>query len=148
MNAALQTASLAHRGADRLSLAGLFVLAAIRLAMLVLIDGPRLASLARERAYRGDEVGGGARSDRRSQRQAAGAFGRNAIDLSRGRANCSKPARAAERARLAHGAGDDAGGSSRRSLHGQAPFVWLARHLQPEQARVRRRIWASKVSGR
>jgi cell division protein FtsI (penicillin-binding protein 3) len=121
-------------GALTLALAGLFVLAAIRLAMLVLIDGPRLASLAKSEhtaeidlaAVRGPIV------DRNGKALALSAETRSVYVRPRRLIETSTPA---ERARLAAVLGMRAAELEAR-LHRPAPFIWLARHIAPDRARA------------
>jgi cell division protein FtsI (penicillin-binding protein 3) len=113
-------------------LAGLFVLAAIRLAMLVLIDGPRLASMARSEhtaamqlaAVRGPIV------DRNGKPLALSAETRSIYVRPK---RLLENSTAAERTKLANALGISPNALGVR-LHGRAPFIWLMRHLQPEQA--------------
>ena len=119
-------------GALTVALAGLFLLAAIRLAVLVLIDGPRLSSLAREEhttaiklaAVRGPIV------DRNGDPLALSAETRSIFARA---PKLLETSTANERVRLAHALAMTPA-ELEAKLRKPAPFVWLARHLQPEQA--------------
>lgn len=121
-------------GALTFALAGLFVLAAMRLAVLVLIDGPRLASLAHEEhtaemqlaAVRGPIV------DRNGQPLALSAETRSIYARAR---KLLETSTAAERVRLARALAMKPA-ELEAKLRKPAPFVWLARHLPPERARA------------
>jgi cell division protein FtsI (penicillin-binding protein 3) len=114
-------------------LGGLFAVVAIRLAMLVLIDGPRLASMARSEhtseldlaAVRGPIV------DRDGEALALSDETESVYARPRRLLESSTPA---ERARLAAAVGLEPAVLEAR-LNRNAPFVWLARHLSPELAR-------------
>jgi cell division protein FtsI (penicillin-binding protein 3) len=115
-----------------IALSGLFVLAAIRLAMLVLIDGPRLASLARSEhtaemtlaAVRGPIADrNGVALALSAETQSIYARPRRLLDTSD----------RAERARLAAAIGITARELEARLAHG-GPFIWLGRHLAPAPA--------------
>lgn len=121
-------------GALTLALAGLFALALIRLGMLVLLDGPRLASLAHEEhtaamqlaAVRGPIV------DRDGEPLALSAQTRSLYARPR---KLLETSTAAARARLAHALAMTPTALEAK-LARPAPFVWLARHLQPARARM------------
>ncbi|MGD0290769.1 MAG: penicillin-binding transpeptidase domain-containing protein [Candidatus Binataceae bacterium] len=121
-------------GALTFALAGLFLLALMRLAMLVLIDGPRLASLAHEEhtaamqlaAVRGPIV------DRDGQPLALSAATRSIFARPR---KLLENSTAAARARLAL-ALSMTPAALEAKLKKPAPFVWLARHLAPARARA------------
>ena len=121
-------------GALTFMLAGLFVLAAIRLAVLVLIDGPRLSSLAHEEhttamrlaAVRGPIV------DRDGNPLALSAETRSIFARA---PKLLESSTASERVRLAQALALSPAGLEAK-LKKPAPFVWLARHLQPERARA------------
>ncbi len=114
-------------------LGGFFVLVALRLTLLVLIDGPRLASMARSEhtsaldlaAVRGPIV------DRNGQALALSVETRSVYARPRRLLESSTPA---ERARLATTLGLEPAALEARLAH-KASFVWLARHLSPELAR-------------
>ncbi len=120
-------------GALTVALAGLFLLTAMRLAVLVLIDGPRLASLAREEhttaiklaAVRGPIV------DRNGDPLALSAETRSIFARA---PKLLETSTASERVRLAQALAMTPA-ELEAKLRKPAPFVWLARHLQPEQAR-------------
>ena len=122
----------ARIGMLTLALAGLFVLAAIRLAIVALIDGPRLASIARTEhtetitlaPVRGPIV------DRNGEPLALSAQARSVFARPR---RLLESSTAAERAPLAAAVGITPGELEAR-LARPAPFVWLGRHLAPEQA--------------
>lgn len=115
-------------------LAGLFLLAALRLATLVLLDGPRLVSMARSEhtaemqlaAVRGPIV------DRNGKPLALSAETRSIYARPHRLLETSS---AAERAKLAVALGMSPAALEAR-LRARAPFVWLVRHLPPEQARA------------
>ncbi|HEX3409500.1 MAG TPA: hypothetical protein VHS07_04435, partial [Candidatus Binataceae bacterium] len=121
-------------GSLTLALAGLFLLAVMRLAMLVLIDGPRLASLAHEEhtaamqlaAVRGPIV------DRHGQSLALSAETRSIFSRPR---KLLESSTASSRARLAR-ALSMTPAALEAKLKKPAPFVWLARHLSPDRARA------------
>jgi len=111
-----------------------FLLAAIRLAVLVLIDGPRLASMARSEhtaemqlaAVRGPIV------DRNGKPLALSAETRSIYVRPR---RLLETSTSADRSRLAAAVGMTPAALELR-LRGRAPFIWLLRHLAPERARV------------
>jgi cell division protein FtsI (penicillin-binding protein 3) len=119
-------------GALTLVLAGLFVLAAIRLVLIVTIDGPRLSSLARSEhtgeitlaAMRGPIV------DRNGQPLALSAETKSVFARPKQLLDNSTEA---ERTQLAAALGMTSKELARR-LHRDAPFVWLKRHMPPPQA--------------
>ena len=120
-------------GTLTLALAGLFVLAVMRLTVLVLIDGPRLASLAHEEhtaamqlaAVRGPIV------DRNGQPLALSAETRSIYGRPR---KLLETSTAAARARLAQALAMTPAALEAK-LKKPAPFVWLARHLPRSRAR-------------
>ncbi|HJU27609.1 MAG TPA: penicillin-binding protein 2, partial [Candidatus Binataceae bacterium] len=119
-------------GALTLALAALFGLAAIRLTVLVLSDGPRLASMARSEhtskidlaAVRGPIV------DRNGQPLALSAETRSVYARPR---KLLEALSREDRAELAKRLGLRPAELDARLRRG-APFVWLARHLPPQQA--------------
>jgi cell division protein FtsI (penicillin-binding protein 3) len=119
-------------GALTLALAALFALAAIRLTVLVLSDGPRLVSMARSEhtsamdlaAVRGPIV------DRNGKALALSAETRSVY--ARPRLLLEGSSRD-DRAKLAAALGMEPAELESRLQH-RAPFVWLARHLPPERA--------------
>ncbi|HJU28588.1 MAG TPA: penicillin-binding protein, partial [Candidatus Binataceae bacterium] len=119
-------------GALTLALAALFGLAAIRLTVLVLSDGPRLASMARSEhtavidlaAVRGPIV------DRNGKPLALSAETQSVYARPR---KLLEDSTGADRAELARLLGLKPADLDSR-LHRGAPFVWLARHLPPRQA--------------
>lgn len=123
----------ARIGALTLALAGLFALAALRLTVIVLVDGPRLVSLGRNEhsaamklaAIRGPIV------DRNGKPLALSAETRSVYAHPRTLLASTSPAGLA---RLAAMLGLSASGLQSRLANG-APFVWLARHLPPSRAR-------------
>jgi len=132
-------------GALTLALAGLFVLAVIRLAVLVLIDGPRLASLAHEEhtaamqlaAVRGPIV------DRDGQPLALSAETRSIYARPR---KFLETSTAAARARLAQALAITPAALEAK-LKKPAPFVWLARHLPPDRARAAEDLGFESIGG-
>ncbi len=144
MNQAFRTRRL-RIGALTCALAGLFVLAVMRLAMLVLIDGPRLASLAREEhtaaiqlaAVRGTIV------DRDGQPLALSAEARSIFARPR---KLLETSTVAARARLAHALAISPAALEAK-LEKPAPFVWLARHLQPDRARAAEDLGFESIGG-
>jgi len=120
-------------GALTLALAGLFALAALRLTVIVLVDGPRLVSLGRNEhsaemklaAVRGPIV------DRNGKPLALSAETRSVYARPRILLATTSPAGLA---RLAMVLGVSASGLQSR-LASRAPFLWLARHLPPSRAR-------------
>jgi cell division protein FtsI (penicillin-binding protein 3) len=121
-------------GIVTISLASLFVLAAARLAMLVLVDGPRLASMARSEHTAEMQLAAvrGPIMDRNGKALALSAETRSIYARPRKLLESSS---VSERAKLASALGMSLASLETR-LHGKAPFIWLVRHLQPEQARV------------
>ncbi|MGH8011141.1 MAG: penicillin-binding protein [Candidatus Binataceae bacterium] len=119
-------------GALTLGLAALFTLAAIRLVLIVTIDGPRLSSLARSEhtgeitlaAVRGPIV------DRNGQPLALSAETKSVFARPR---QLLESSTRAERRRLAATLGFTPRELEHR-LHHNAPFVWLRRHVPPSQA--------------
>jgi cell division protein FtsI (penicillin-binding protein 3) len=115
-------------------LMGLFVLVAFRLAVIVLIDGPRLVSLGRTEhssqmalaAVRGPIV------DREGKPLALSAETRSVYARPR---NLLATSSAADQMRLAAALGLTPA-ELRLRLKRNAPFVWLQRHLPPAQART------------
>ncbi len=132
-------------GALTFALAGLFVLAVMRLAMLVLFDGPRLASLAREEhttamqlaAVRGPIV------DRDGQPLALSAETRSIYARPR---KFLETSTAATRARLAEALAMTPA-TLEEKLKKPAPFVWLARHLQPDLAHAAENLGFESIGG-
>jgi cell division protein FtsI (penicillin-binding protein 3) len=122
----------ARIGALTLGLAALFVLAAVRLTVIVLVDGPRLVSLGRNEHSAMTELAGvrGPIVDRNGKPLALSAETRSIY----ARPRTLRSASAADLGRLAAvlGMNDRA---LRARLAGGAPFVWLARHLPPARAR-------------
>jgi cell division protein FtsI (penicillin-binding protein 3) len=121
-------------GALMVALATLFAVAAARLAIVVLVDGPRLAEIARSEhtaamtlaPVRGPIV------DRNGAPLALSAETRSIYARPR---RLMRHSTSADRARLAAAIGlSDAELEAR--LDRAAPFVWLARHLPPARARV------------
>jgi cell division protein FtsI (penicillin-binding protein 3) len=114
-------------------LGGLFLLAALRLTLLVLIDGPRLASMARSEhtselalaAVRGPIV------DRNGRPLALSVETRSVYARPR---RLLESTNATERARLAETLGLAPAALEAR-LSRKSPFIWLARHLKPQLAR-------------
>ena len=109
------------------------MLIALRLAALVIFDGPRLTSLARMEHTGEVALGGAARPTRGSQRRAACALGRDAIGL---RAAGAIERRHATAARVACRRTRNHAPELEAKLHRKAPFVWLRRHLPPAQAQA------------
>jgi cell division protein FtsI (penicillin-binding protein 3) len=132
-------------GALTFALAGLFLLALMRLAMLVLLDGPRLASLAHEEhtaavqlaAVRGPIV------DRDGQPLALSAETRSIYARPR---KLLETSTARDRARLARALAL-APAALEAKLEKPAPFVWLARHLQPARARAAEELGFESIGG-
>ncbi|MBI3759346.1 MAG: penicillin-binding protein 2, partial [Deltaproteobacteria bacterium] len=132
-------------GALTFALAGLFVLAATRLGVLVLIHGARLTSLANDEhtaemklaAVRGPIV------DRNGKALALSAETRSIF------AHASKlleSSTAPDRVRLAKALAITPAGLEAK-LKKPAPFVWLARHLPLERARVAEDLGLESVGG-
>ncbi len=119
-------------GALTVALATLFVVAAARLAVIVLIDGPRLAEIARSEhtavmtlaPVRGPIV------DRNGAALALSAETRSIYARPR---RLLRHSTAAARARLADALGLSGAELDARLNRGE-PFVWLARHLPPARA--------------
>jgi len=111
---------------------GLFVAAAMRLVLLVTLEGPALSSLARSEhmgelklaAPRGPIV------DRRGEVLALSVEMRSVYARPK---RLFEASTAAQRARLAEELGLSSAELESRLRH-PAPFVWLARHLAPEHA--------------
>ncbi|MGH7932943.1 MAG: penicillin-binding protein [Candidatus Binataceae bacterium] len=126
-------------------LAGLFALTAIRLVMIVTIDGPRLSSLARSEhtgeitlaATRGPIV------DRNGKPLALSAETRSVFARP---PQLLESSTRAERARLAARLGLKPAELEAR-LHRGAPFVWLRRHLPPQQAQAAEMLGLDGVGG-
>jgi cell division protein FtsI (penicillin-binding protein 3) len=120
-------------GALTMVLAGLFSLAALRLAVLVVIDGPRLASLAKSEHTAAMELAAvrGPIVDRNGEALALSAETRSFY--ARPRRLLESSARP-DRVRLAAALGLDPRDLDAR-LHRPAPFIWLARHMVAERAR-------------
>jgi cell division protein FtsI (penicillin-binding protein 3) len=118
-------------GALMMALLSLFVAAGARLAVIVMVDGPRLSSLARSEhlsvmklaALRGPIV------DRDGQPLALSAETRSIYARPR---RLIESSTAAERKRLAEIAGLTPSALEAKLKRGE-PFVWLGRHLAPEQ---------------
>jgi cell division protein FtsI (penicillin-binding protein 3) len=123
----------ARIGVLTLALGGFFALAALRLAVIVLVDGPRLVSLGRSEhsaemklaAVRGPIV------DRNGKPLALSAETRSLYARPHTLLAAMAPA---DWASLAAVLGVSASGLKARLVNG-APFVWLARHLSPSRAR-------------
>jgi cell division protein FtsI (penicillin-binding protein 3) len=132
-------------GALTLALAGLFVLAVTRLAMLVLIDGPRLASLAHEEHTAAVQLAAvrGAIVDRDGQPLALSAATRSIYARPR---KLLETSTAAARARLAHALALSPAVLEAK-LEKPAPFVWLARHLQPDRAHAAEDLGFESIGG-
>ncbi|MBE3604240.1 transpeptidase family protein [bacterium] len=121
-------------GALTVALATLFVVAAARLAIVVLVDGPRLAEIARSEhtavmtlaPVRGPIV------DRNGAPLALSAETRSIYARPR---RLMRHSTAADRARLAMALGLSDAELEARLGRGE-PFVWLARHLPPARARA------------
>lgn len=132
-------------GALTFALAGLFVLAATRLAVLVLIDGPRLSSLAHEEhtaamwlaAVRGPIV------DRNGKPLALSAETRSIFARAR---KLIQSSTATDRVRLAQALAMTPA-ELEAKLRKPAPFVWLARHLPLERARAAEDLGFESVGG-
>jgi cell division protein FtsI (penicillin-binding protein 3) len=132
-------------GALTFVLAGLFLLAGMRLAMLVLIDGPRLSSLAHEEhtaamqlaAVRGPIV------DRDGQPLALSAETRSIYARPR---KLLETSMATGRARLAQALAMTPAALEAK-LEKPAPFVWLARHLPPDRAHVAEDLGFDSIGG-
>jgi cell division protein FtsI (penicillin-binding protein 3) len=132
-------------GTMTLTLAGFFVLAAMRLAMLVLFDGSRLSSLAREEhtaslrlaAVRGSIV------DRNGNALALSAETRSVFARAPKLLDRSS---ASERMRLARALAMSPA-ELEMKLGKPAPFVWLARHIAPDRARAAEDLGFESVGG-
>jgi cell division protein FtsI (penicillin-binding protein 3) len=122
----------ARIGALIVVLAGLFALTALRLVVLVLVDGPRLLSLGRSEHSAEIELAAvrGPIMDRNGKALALSAETRSIYVRPRILLAASSPA---DRARLASALGLSATELQSRLVH-EAPFVWLARHLAPSKA--------------
>ncbi len=121
-------------GALTLGLAALFVVAAARLATLVLVDGPRLAAIARSEHTAVTTLAAvrGAIVDRDGNPLALSAETRSIY--ARPRRLLSRST-AADRAALARAIGL-APAELEARLNRPEPFVWLRRHLAPDRARA------------
>ena len=119
----------ARIGALTFGLAGLFVLAAIRLAMVVLVDGPRLSSLARSEHTTATELTAvrGPIVDRNGKPFALSAETRSVYARPR---RLRENSTVADRANVA-AALRMAPAELEAELHRPAPFVWLKRHVAP-----------------
>ena len=129
MNAAFKQRR-ARIGILTFALAGLFGFAVLRLIVLVVFDGARLNSLARNEHTGATESGGGARSDCRSQRRAVGAVSRDAFGLCAAASSLSsrpRPLSARSWRRCLMMMPIDL--ETRLGKH--APFVWLERRIAP-----------------
>jgi cell division protein FtsI (penicillin-binding protein 3) len=123
----------ARIGVLTLALTGMFALTAVRLALIVLVDGPRLVSLGRSEhsaemklaAVRGPIV------DRNGKALALSAETRSVYAHPRTLLTSSS---AADRARLAAILGVGTTELESRLVN-RTGFVWLARHLAPSRAR-------------
>ncbi len=120
-------------GALTLTLAGLFALTAVRLAIIVLVDGPRLVSLGHNEQSAEIELAAvrGPIIDRDGKPLALSAETQSVYAHPRTLLGASSPA---ERARLAELLGLRSAELESRLLSGSG-FVWLARHLAPARAR-------------
>ncbi len=135
----------ARIGVLTLALAGIFVLAVMRLAALVLFDGPRLASIAHEEhtsamklaAVRGPIV------DRNGQPLALSAETRSIFACPR---KLLQTSTAAARVRLAQ-ALEMTPAELETKLKKHAPFVWLARHLPPNRAHAAEDLGFESIGG-
>jgi cell division protein FtsI (penicillin-binding protein 3) len=125
-------------GALTLIVAGLFVLAAFRLAVIVLVDGPRLVSLGRSEHSAEMDLAAvrGPIFDRSGKPLALSAETRSIYARPRSLLASSS---SLDQARLAEAVGLTAGELHLR-LGRAAPFVWLARHLAPARARAVERL--------
>jgi cell division protein FtsI (penicillin-binding protein 3) len=132
-------------GALTLTLAGFFVLAAMRLAVLVLFDGLRLSSLAHEEhtaslrlaAVRGPIV------DRNGNELALSAETRSIFARA---PKLLESSVASERVRLAKALAMSPAALEAK-LRKPVPFVWLARHLPLERARAAEDLGFESVGG-
>jgi cell division protein FtsI (penicillin-binding protein 3) len=132
-------------GALTFVLAGLFLLAALRLAMLVLLDGPRLASLAREEHTAATELAAvrGPITDRDGQALALSAETRSIFVRPR---NLLESSTATSRARLAQELAM-APATLEAKLRKPVPFLWLARHLPVERAQAIEDLGFESIGG-
>ena len=131
-------------GALMVVLAGLFVLIALRLAALVIFDGPRLTSLARTE-HMGEVALAAPRgplADRNGEPLALSAETRSIYARP---AQLRAAATAEQRASLAAALGLTAA-QLEAKLHRGAPFVWLRRHLPPSQAQAAEALGLDGVS--
>ena len=124
----------ARIGALTFVLAGLFVLAALRLAMVVLVDGPRLSSLARSEHTTATELAAvrGPIVDRNGKPLALSAETRSVYARPR---RLLESTAMADRAKLGAALGM-APADLEAELRRPTPFVWLRRHLAPGAARA------------
>lgn len=121
-------------GTLTIAFAALFVMAAARLAMVVMIDGPRLAAIARSEHTAAITLGAvrGPIVDRDGNPLALSAETRSIHACPR---RLLRHSTVAERARLARALGLPPAALEAR-LARPAPFVWLRRHLPPDRARA------------
>jgi cell division protein FtsI (penicillin-binding protein 3) len=134
----------ARIGALTVALAGLFALTAFRLAVIVLVDGPRLVSLGRNEhsaemrlaAVRGPIV------DRNGKPLALSAETRSVYARPRTLLAASS---GADQEHLAAVLGTSTDELESRLAHG-APFIWLARHLAASRAHVIEHLGLKGVS--
>ncbi|HVB80734.1 MAG TPA: penicillin-binding protein [Candidatus Binataceae bacterium] len=121
-------------GALTVMLAALFVLIALRLAALVVFDGPRLTSLARTEHMGEVKLAAprGPIADRNGEPLALSAETRSVYARP---AQLLAAATPGQRAALAAALGI-APSELEAKLHRGAPFVWLRRHLPPAQAQA------------
>jgi cell division protein FtsI (penicillin-binding protein 3) len=124
----------ARIGALTIAMGALFVLIALRLALLVAFDGPRLNSLARLEHTGEVELAAprGPIVDRNGEALALSAETRSVYARP---AQLLAASTRAERAQLA-GALGMAPARLGAKLHRKAPFVWLGRHLPPAEAQA------------
>jgi cell division protein FtsI (penicillin-binding protein 3) len=115
-------------------MAAFFVIAALRMVALVVLDGPRLDSLARSEHMSEVELAGvrGPIVDRNGEPLAMSA---ETLSIYAHPQPLLKSSTAAERRRLARTLGLKPAELAARLSH-HAPFVWLARHLPPAQGRA------------
>ena len=121
-------------GALTIVLAALFLLIALRLAALVVFDGPRLTSLARIE-HTGEVALAAPRgplADRNGEPLALSAETRSVYARPAQFSTATTPQ---QRASLAATLGI-APSELEAKLHHRAPFVWLRRHLPPAQAQA------------
>lgn len=123
----------ARIGALAFTLGGLFLLALMRLIELVLLDGPRLNSLAHSEHMGETELAAprGPIVDRNGEPLALSAEGRSVYARPARVLGASAPG---ERARLA-AVLKEAPANLERRLRAAAPFIWLRRRITPAQAR-------------